>query len=60
MSRSIKCSDCGEPISEDDDSHGCDFCDAVPCDDCVLYWRDDEIGDEGSRCGECCGEEVRQ
>ena len=50
----IKCDECGELISEDDDPHGCDFCEKTLCDDCVLFWSDEEIGDEGKCCSECC------
>ena len=53
MSDVLRCNECGQPISDDDDPHGCDFCDKTLCDDCVLFWRDDEIGDDGKCCSGC-------
>ena len=51
-----KCDECGEPFGEDDNFHGCDFCDKILCDDRVLYWSDEEIGDSGQCCSGCTEE----
>lgn len=57
---SVKCDECGESISEDGDPHGCDFCHKDLCDDCVLFWRDEEIGDDGKCCGQCASDSQKE